>query len=433
MIVKSKGPDKLFGRYNELVLLLLAFVLTTVVGGMLTYAFQTKARANEEHSARLQADLARASQVSEEISRTLDRRLYRTRVLLWAMKDDARDKDLSVARDDYRAALADWNENLNRRYSLAEYSFGRPMRITLEDGLTASFLAIHKEIDDCLRKAGTCDRTKIETLEDVINDLNLNVYRYDTQMLSLIRAGTVGSFLSPPVPLPDRFDMIVFLDHWQTLIGATAGGLMGVVGALIVASRATRRERRIAASALLPELMSFRGAHESLEERARASQFSRTEVEKATCRSLVRVQPPAVILHSPALGQLSDIDARLYAHLNHCELIHRYFERGLAEFERMDNDAKAPMPAANIAESEERLQKKAADVVTNWHLVAEHASLANYYLDRFIFRRWPAWAFKLRMRFLPNDLDQRSKHLLKTGELLRDKDAKPSIDEDKPI
>ncbi|MFM0224832.1 hypothetical protein [Paraburkholderia dipogonis] len=431
MIVKSKGPDKLFGRYNELVLLLLAFVLTTVVGGMLTYAFQTKARANEEHSARLQADLTRASQVSEEISRTLDRRLYRTRVLLGALKDSAQDRDLSVAREDYRAALADWNENLNRRYSLVDYSFGSAMRDMFQSKLTVDFIAIHKEIDACLHHTGTCDLAAIEMATD---GLNVKVYGYDIQMLSLIRAGTVGSFLSPPAPLPDRFDMVVFLDHWQTLIGATVGGLMGVVGALIVASRATRRERRIAASALLPELMSFRGAHESLEERAHASKFSRTEVEKVTCRSLARVQPPAVILHSPALGQLSDIDARLYAHLNHCELIHRHFERGLTEFERMDNDAKAPMPTANIAESEERLQKKAADVVANWHLVAEHASLANYYLDRFIFRRWPAWMFKLRMRLFPEILDRRSAHLLKTGKVLAE-NATPlsSLDENAPI
>jgi hypothetical protein len=61
-------------------------------------------------------------------------------------------------------------------------------------------------------------------------------------------------------------------------------------------------------------------------------------------------------LHSPALGQLSDIDSALYAHLNHCQLIHRYFARGLAEFAQMDNAAKAPMPAADIPASEERLQ-----------------------------------------------------------------------------
>jgi hypothetical protein len=234
------------------------------------------------------------------------------------------------------------------------------------------------------------------------------------------------------LPVAEPFNPVAFLDHWQTLLGAIIGGGMGVTGALIVASQANRRLRRIAAGSLLPELMSFRGAHDSLEERARASKFSRAEVEKATCRSLVRVQPPAVILHSPALGQLSDIDARLYAHLNHCELIHRHFERGLVEFERMDNDAKAPMPPANMVESEERLQKKAADVVTNWHLVAEHALLADYYLDRFIFR-WPPWMFKLRMRLLPNDLDRRSRHLLETGDLLRNKDAKPSIDENAPI
>jgi hypothetical protein len=88
------------------------------------------------------------------------------------------------------------------------------------------------------------------------------------------------------------------------------------------------------------------------------------------------------------------------------------------------------MLTANIPESEERLRKKAADVVANWQLIVEHASLANYYLDRFIFRWWPAWMFKLRMRLFPEILDRRSVHLLKTGKVLAE-NATPSSSLDK--
>jgi hypothetical protein len=244
-----------------------------------------------------------------------------------------------------------------------------------------------------------------------------------------------GALMCSRLPVPNGFDLVAFLDRWQTLMGAAVGGIMGVVGALIVASRATRRERRIAAGALLPELMSFRGAQEGLEKAARERNLPKTEVPKAICRSLLRVQPVVIVLHSPALGQLSDIDAALYAHLNHCQMIHRYFKPDLAEFAQMDNAAKAPMPAANIPASEELLQKKAADVVANWNLIVEHATLANYLLDRFIFRRRPAWMFKLRIRFFPIDLDKRSAYLIKEGRRLADANAAPfsSIDRNTPI
>ncbi|MBN3831921.1 hypothetical protein [Burkholderia sp. Ac-20344] len=59
-----------------------------------------------------------------------------------------------------------------------------------------------------------------------------------------------------PVPTaaaaPDGW--LDLLDHWQTLIGATAGGLLGVAGAWIVAGSARRRERRVAAGMVLPDL-----------------------------------------------------------------------------------------------------------------------------------------------------------------------------------
>ncbi|WP_081056786.1 hypothetical protein [Burkholderia pseudomultivorans] len=41
--------------------------------------------------------------------------------------------------------------------------------------------------------------------------------------------------ICPPMPAVGPGGWVEFLDHWQTLIGATAGGLLGVAGAWIVA------------------------------------------------------------------------------------------------------------------------------------------------------------------------------------------------------
>lgn len=55
------------------------------------------------------------------------------------------------------------------------------------------------------------------------------------------------------------------LDHWQTLVGSLLGGALGVIGAWIVATMTIRRQRWIAASALLPDTQQLIAAHEALE------------------------------------------------------------------------------------------------------------------------------------------------------------------------
>jgi hypothetical protein len=226
------------------------------------------------------------------------------------------------------------------------------------------------------------------------------------------------------LPLPAENGFAMFLDKWQTLIGAAVGGLMGVVGALLVAARATRRERRIASSAVLPELMQLRAAHMHLEK----------YVGKEKCIKLMWRRPKILTLRSPAITQLSDVDARLYSHLFQCQMTHEGFEERLEQFGRDENDARAPMPNANKVMAEERVQRSVASVIDAWGYAVEHATLAEYFLDRLIFNRWPAWLMRIRMRFCPNDLDRRSKHLLGTGEILgmnqqASADSSPSLDE----
>jgi hypothetical protein len=184
-------PDKVFGRYNEFVLLCLGFLLTTVLGTFLTSRYQDRARLSVERATRLEAALNRATTVSEEISRTLDRRLYRTRVLVWALMEHKPEAELQAARDNYLKAKDDWNENLNRLYSAVESSFGNSQRVRLEGDLTERFRTIHNSIDACLKDRAKCDIAKINA---DINAFNPEIYAFDAGLLEQIKLGTVGAF-----------------------------------------------------------------------------------------------------------------------------------------------------------------------------------------------------------------------------------------------
>ena len=223
------------------------------------------------------------------------------------------------------------------------------------------------------------------------------------------------------LPLTKGSDPVAFLNQWQTLIGALVGGLMGVVGALIVAARATRRGRRIAASSVLPELMGLQAANLAIDHAVGVSHLDNSKSKQLVCNMLLRSRPTIRFLQSPVITQLYDIDARLYSHICLCNTIHEQLE---PELERYRNERCATEAASSSAESavsgSTSLDYRATEAVTVWDLSVEHAALAHYYLDRFIFRAWPIWAFRLRMRLFPNDLDRRSAHLLSTGKLLHD-------------
>ncbi|MCQ4564161.1 MULTISPECIES: hypothetical protein [Burkholderia cepacia complex] len=226
-----------------------------------------------------------------------------------------------------------------------------------------------------------------------------------------------------PVPAAAPAGWLDLLDHWQTLIGATTGGLLGVAGAWIVAVSARSRERRIAASMVLPDLMQVAAAGQSLETALdgipKVAVFD--EEQQADARASAGVRKLDVrrsrlfALHTPAIGQVSDIDARLYAHLFQCRMVHQAFEDGM--------DVRRDSLAAHMAMSFDPRDRSAIppeappdrQLYADWRLCVEHATLANYFLDRLVFSRWPRWCQRVRMKFSPNDLDTRSEALLKPG------------------
>lgn len=209
-----------------------------------------------------------------------------------------------------------------------------------------------------------------------------------------------------PLPIaaaaPHRW--LGLLDHWQTLLGAAIGGGLGVVGAWVVAVSSRNREQRIAAGMVLPDLHQLASAGGALEyslSRRRAGE----DPERAG-RAVARLdtrRPAPFALHTSVIGQLSDVDARLYSHLFQCEMVHRNFEDGIATRQNVGSLNLHPTDAA---------------LYRDWQLAVEHAELTAYYLDRLVFSRRPRWLHRVRMKLWPNDLDRRSSYLLAKGEPL---------------
>ena len=132
-------------------------------------------------------------------------------------------------------------------------------------------------------------------------------------------------------------------------------------------------------------------------------------------RKLVERRPSLFALHTPAIGQLSGIDARLYSHLFQCEMVHRAFEDSM-EARRAAYEA---APHAGFEGLARFFSTPTSDSqrYADWQRCVEHAALANYFLDRLVFSRWPRWCHRVRMVLRPNEIDRRSATLIKTGTL----------------
>lgn len=258
-------------------------------------------------------------------------------------------------------------------------------------------------------------------------------------MLYELTASAARMCMPVPVPAAAPDGWTDLLDHWQTLIGAAVGGGLGVAGAWIVAGSQRRREQRIAAGMVLPDLhqLAAAGAHlEQLVPVEPPAAASGSDSQKAASmpddqrisrlvKTLAARRPALFALHTPVIGQLTDIDAHLYSHLFQCEMTHRQFDDGIRLYESAPQYLTAALGDRRPT-APSRPPPPATLVYADWRRAVEHATLAAYLLDRLVFSRWPRWAHRCRMKFWPNDLDRRSAHLIETGELPATPGAQPS-------
>ncbi|MEA2559110.1 MAG: hypothetical protein QOH06_614, partial [Acidobacteriota bacterium] len=131
-------------RRHEITKLILGFVLTTLVGGALTFLYE---RSQERQRIREQRRIE-ATKVFESISELMDTRLYKWRQVAWAVEDGKSAEEIWVKYDDYQKTLREWSFSLNRNRALLCRYFGPEVGQTFEGEVIYGF----KEVQDSLRE-----------------------------------------------------------------------------------------------------------------------------------------------------------------------------------------------------------------------------------------------------------------------------------------
>jgi hypothetical protein len=189
---------------TEIVVLMVGFVLTTVVGGLLGSYFQRRTW-DHQHDAQLRAqELERASQTCNSLSMLLDRRLYRMVRLEYAI---ARCREGGITRDDvearfraYDEVLFEWNDALNGNLAVIGTFFGEPARRFLDHEVYEAFAASGRCLENLYRALAS--EGAVELGDCGLQRLNDLVYRLVSYMTSHLRDGTVGRQVAEAMPSP---------------------------------------------------------------------------------------------------------------------------------------------------------------------------------------------------------------------------------------
>ena len=183
---------------GDLLLLFVGFLLTSVLGGLLGYLFQGRSWAHQHEVQRRDQERQQALRTFEEVSRLLDRRLYRMRRLYWAARSRALGTgdaaDLAAAQAGYREVLFEWNDNLNRTLALVHTYFGSQVREQLEEDIYEGFATLGRGLEEIVRMVSAAGDKPIEVpaFGYLVTRLSRRVYQLNVHMLGLLEADRIG-------------------------------------------------------------------------------------------------------------------------------------------------------------------------------------------------------------------------------------------------
>jgi hypothetical protein len=181
---------------KELIPVAAGFLLTTVLGGLLGFFFQQRTWAHQHRVQTQDRERERATLVFEEVSRLLDKRLYRLRLLYWSLTadTDVRSEQSEARMEDYRQVLYEWNDSINRNLALIQQYFGIAIRGRLDYQIGGTFVELGHAVEAMWRRfdSGTGAESS-ELISDArLTELGAQIYAYNLDMIWAIQGGAVG-------------------------------------------------------------------------------------------------------------------------------------------------------------------------------------------------------------------------------------------------
>jgi hypothetical protein len=187
-------------KKHDIKMLVLGFILTTIVGGLLTFLYQyiqeaqkLKAEKRQEEINIMEQRRGQATVLFNEISPLIDTRLYDWRRVAWGLEDRISEDSLKSRYAEYIQVFYTWNHNLNKNRALICRFFGPDLGSQFEEFIMPKFSELH-EIILGIYRLPPASRPLIvaDSLNSLADSLNNVIYGFNNSMAELIRSGKIG-------------------------------------------------------------------------------------------------------------------------------------------------------------------------------------------------------------------------------------------------
>lgn len=169
----------------EFIKIISPFILTTVLGSGILYWLQNRSWKNQRDVVEKSDRKRQQFETYEHITTLLDKRLYRSRQIIYAFRSGD-EKWIESAFSNYRETLFEWNESINRNYARTEVYLGVDARHELENKIVKDLIFIGSLLEKIKNNAD--DQLKPNDVWVKIDYVNGYVYNYNRRILRNISA-----------------------------------------------------------------------------------------------------------------------------------------------------------------------------------------------------------------------------------------------------
>ncbi len=179
---------------KEVFLLTYGFILTGIIGAIITFGLQSASWRYQNNSAKLEKELNVASDVFEQISTVTDKRIYRMDKLDRWLVDGTDDVMINNLMREYRDVLYEWNDSYNKNKALVNLYFGTEVSARF-DYIHFFFKQVGKDLEtQYYLSSENRNQEQLVQIGNRIGDLNNIALEINEGMIKKIQAQSVGSF-----------------------------------------------------------------------------------------------------------------------------------------------------------------------------------------------------------------------------------------------
>jgi hypothetical protein len=187
---------------TQIVSVVLAFVLTGLVGNALVQRWQHRSWVRQQQFLGIEKEYFALMELSTELANTISRRLYKTRRLLWAVRSLS-DELMEDRLKEYDTALVEWNESLSAYYVRLTIYATYAGRYDLDGRIHQPFQTIGSQLETMVRerRQGTHPaRADMFRIERSLNSLQAETLNFSRDVLKRVEETRQKVYFGNKIP-----------------------------------------------------------------------------------------------------------------------------------------------------------------------------------------------------------------------------------------